>query len=461
MSALSRWLLIPPVSARLSERYQGYRRHGASPFSAALGCLWTILAWIVFPLEHPRWQRIRDGHKALYPHINAARPRPLDPARYLIQTLWLVMISSTKERHEPRWRSFARLKDVRGRYHQWMDTLPERVRQKTTHLEKEKELGHLSNGARRFILGVIVTFSLILALICITQPFNPLSQFIFLLLLWGVALLVRRMPGRFSALMLIVLSLTVSCRYIWWRYTSTLNWDDPVSLVCGLILLFAETYAWIVLVLGYFQVVWPLNRQPVPLPKEMSQWPTVDIFVPTYNEDLNVVKNTIYASLGMDWPKDKLNIWILDDGGRESFRQFARHVGVHYIARATHEHAKAGNINNALKHAKGEFVAIFDCDHVPTRSFLQMTMGWFLKEKQLAMMQTPHHFFSPDPFERNLGRFRKTPNEGTLFYGLVQDGNDMWDATFFCGSCAVIRRKPLDEIGGIAVETVTEDAHTS
>ncbi|MGS8617110.1 glycosyltransferase family 2 protein, partial [Salmonella enterica subsp. enterica serovar Infantis] len=63
--------------------------------------------------------------------------------------------------------------------------------------------------------------------------------------------------------------------------------------------------------------------------------------------------------------------------------------------------------------------------------------------------------------ERNLGRFRKTPNEGTLFYGLVQDGHDMWDATFFCGSCAVIRRKPRDEIGGIAVETVTEDAHTS
>ncbi|MBD4783568.1 hypothetical protein GUG12_06875, partial [Xanthomonas citri pv. citri] len=76
-----------------------------------------------------------------------------------------------------------------------------------------------------------------LALICVTQPFNPLAQFIFLMLLWGVALIVRRMPGRFSALMLIVLSLTVSCRYIWWRYTSTLNWDDPVSLVCGLILL--------------------------------------------------------------------------------------------------------------------------------------------------------------------------------------------------------------------------------
>ncbi|XPE70146.1 glycosyltransferase [Shigella boydii] len=81
------------------------------------------------------------------------------------------------------------------------------------------------------------------------------------------------------------------------------------------------------------------------------------------------------------------------------------------MRRTTHEHAKAGNIDNALKSAKGEFVSIFDCDHVPTRSFLQMTMGWFLKEKQLAMMQTPHHFFSPDPFERNLGRFRKTPTK--------------------------------------------------
>ncbi len=44
---------------------------------------------------------------------------------------------------------------------------------------------------------------------------------------------------------------------------------------------------------------------------------------------------------------------------------------------------------------------------------------------------------------------------------MVQDGNDFWNATFFCGSCAVLRRTALDEMGGIAVETVTEDAHTS
>ncbi|SEK86588.1 cellulose synthase (UDP-forming) [Kosakonia sacchari] len=461
MSGPASWLLIPPVSARLRARYQHYRQHGASWFSAASGCFWVILAWMFIPLEHPRWQQLRAQQQHWFPHIDPDRPRPLDPARYLLQSLWLLVTLPWGPPKSARRQRFARIRALRGRWYHWLDTLPERVTHRTGHLDHKKELSHISPRLRRFILGVIVVFSLILALLCITQPFNPLAQFVFLILLWGVALLVRRIPGRFSALMLIVLSLTVSCRYIWWRYTSTLNWDDPVSLVCGLVLLFAETYAWIVLVLGYFQVAWPLNRQPVPLPKDMSLWPSVDIFVPTYNEDLSVVKNTIYASLGIDWPKDKLKIWILDDGGREEFRQFASMVGVEYIARTTHEHAKAGNINNALKYAKGEFVSIFDCDHVPTRSFLQMTMGWFLKEKKLAMMQTPHHFFSPDPFERNLGRFRKTPNEGTLFYGLVQDGNDMWDATFFCGSCAVIRRGPLDQIGGIAVETVTEDAHTS
>jgi cellulose synthase (UDP-forming) len=76
-------------------------------------------------------------------------------------------------------------------------------------------------------------------------------------------------------------------------------------------------------------------------------------------------------------------------------------------------------------------------------------------------LQTPHHFYSPDPFERNLQQFRLIPSEGELFYGVVQDGNDFWNASFFCGSCAVLRRKALDQIHGIAVETVTEDAHTA
>src|SRR4029079_5441858 len=136
-------------------------------------------------------------------------------------------------------------------------------------------------------------------------------------------------------------------------------------------------------------------------------------------------------------------------------------VGVAYLARADHAHAKAGNINHALAHTTAEHVAIFDSDHVPTRTFLEMTLGWFRRDPRLGLVQTPHHFYSPDPFERNLGHFRRIPNESELFHRLIQDGNDLWNASFFCGSCAVMRRAALDAIGGIAVETVTEDAHTA
>jgi len=94
-------------------------------------------------------------------------------------------------------------------------------------------------------------------------------------------------------------------------------------------------------------------------------------------------------------------------------------------------------------------------------TFLQMTLGWFGRDPRLGLVQTPHHFYSPDPFERNLGRFRRVPNESELFHRLIQDGNDLWNASFFCGSCAVLRRAALDAIGGVAVETVTEDAHTA
>jgi len=303
--------------------------------------------------------------------------------------------------------------------------------------------------------------TLALALLCITQPFSYFAQFVFVLLLWGIALLVRRVPGRYATLILVVLSITVSCRYLWWRYTATLNWNNNFDLACGIVLLAAETYSWLVLMLGYVQVAWPLQRKPSALPADPRQWPTVDVLIPTYNEELSLVRHTVHAALGLDWPADKLRIHLLDDGRRPEFREFAAQAGVNYITRSDNRHAKAGNLNHALAQLDGELVAIFDCDHLPVRSFLQVTCGWFLRDAKLALVQTPHHFFSPDPFERNLRVFRRDPNEGELFYGLVQDGNDLWNAAFFCGSCAVLRRAAIDDIGGFATETVTEDAHTA
>jgi len=269
-------------------------------------------------------------------------------------------------------------------------------------------------------------------------------------------------------LTLMLLSICATLRYAYWRVSTVLAFlRDPAAhwstldawFVC--LLLLAECYAFAVLLLGYLQIVWPLRRDPVPLPDNPDDWPAVDLLITTYDEPLSLVRFTALAAMNIDWPADKLNVYILDDGKREDFRAFAENAGIGYMSRDTNEHAKAGNINHALHHVHSPFVAVFDCDHVPTRSFLQLTMGWFHRDQKLAVLQTPHHFYSPDPFERNLDQFRTIPNEDELFYGVVQDGNDFWNAAYFCGSCAVLRRNALDEIGGIAVETVTEDAHTS
>lgn len=314
---------------------------------------------------------------------------------------------------------------------------------------------------RNWLWATLAMGGIWMAGIFITSPFNLLGQGAFFLTTWWASLLINRIPGRLPTLLLICISLMVSSRYIWWRTFDTMNMATPEESGLAMVLYAAEFYTWFVLLLGYVQTAWPLQRDPVHLPSDIEQWPSVDVFIPTYNEPMAVVKPTVFAALGLDWPHDKLKIYLLDDGRREAFRQFAEEVEVGYIVREKHIHAKAGNINHALAQTDSEYVAIFDCDHIPTRSFLQMSMGWLVKDPNCVLVQTPHHFFSPDPFERNFDTFRRVPNEGNLFYGLVQDGNDLWNATFFCGSCAVIRRAPLEEIGGIAVETVTEDAHTA
>ena len=338
--------------------------------------------------------------------------------------------------------------EVLTRSQRWAQALSDRVDSLPKALRKALTLG-------------VTLMCALLAVFIITVPFDLYSQCIFAAGCFATALVLRKIPGRLTVMVMIGLSLTASLRYLYWRLTSTLGFEGWLDMVFGYGLVMAELYAMIVLVFGYIQTAWPLRRKPILMSGPPSEWPTVDVFIPSYNETLDIVKVTIFAAQAIDWPRDKLRVHVLDDGRREDFREFCEQIGVNYIVRDNNRHAKAGNLNEALKVTSGEFVAIFDADHVPTRSFLQVSIGWFLKDPKLAMLQTPHFFFSPDPFEKNLDTFRSVPNEGELFYGLVQDGNDLWNATFFCGSCAVIRREPLLEVGGVAVETVTEDAHTA
>ena len=159
-----------------------------------------------------------------------------------------------------------------------------------------------------------------------------------------------------TSLTLIVLSLFCTFRYAYWRISAVVfyfrnpgnNWTALDAFFIA-VLLFAECYAFTVMLLSYMQMIWPLKRKPVPLPDDLAEWPSVDLVIPTYNEPLSVVRFTALAAMNIDWPAEKLHVYILDDGKREEFRAFAEEAGIGYMTRSDNKHAKAGNINSALR----------------------------------------------------------------------------------------------------------------
>ena len=142
-------------------------------------------------------------------------------------------------------------------------------------------------------------------------------------------------------------------------------------------------------------------------------------------------------------------------------KRLARKMGAIYLARPTNEDAKAGNLNYGLAHSEGEYVAIFDSDHVPNKKFLNETLGYF-KDPKVAFVQTPQDFYNTSSFQHRYDFIKNLIwSEQSLFFKIIQRGKDSWNAAFLCGSCAVLKRSALKKIGGFATGTITEDIHTS
>jgi cellulose synthase (UDP-forming) len=183
---------------------------------------------------------------------------------------------------------------------------------------------------------------------------------------------------------------------------------------------------------------------------------TVDVFIPTVNEPLDVVRRTALAALAISYPHET---WILDDGERTAVRDLAGEIGCRYVARTKHSDTKAGNLNHALALARGDFIAVFDADHVADPRFLERTLGYFSDER-LAFVQTPQELFNADSFD-HLRPARTTSNGASFFHRIIQRSRDASNSTIYSGTSAVLRRRALDEIGGFATGTISEDVHTS
>lgn len=334
----------------------------------------------------------------------------------------------------------------------------------------DRTFGHVG---QRSLLGLIVIL-LVMSVPLIITPLEIWQQGIVAILLLAIGWLIvqvehsqnDRRTSEYLHLFLIWVSVITTLRYFYYRSVYTLNFDGWVNTVFSLLLYVAELYAVVGLMLNYFQTLKLKDRQPVPLSlRPQPQWFSVDVYIPTYNEDVEIVRKTALAALALDYPRDKKRVYVLDDGRkfpdrRRQLQTMCQEIGCTLLTRDNNDHAKAGNINTALRRTQGDLVLILDCDHIPSRDFLQNTVGFFYNPK-VTLVQTPHWFYNPDPFERNLLTQGKVPASNELFYKVVQKGNDFWNAAFFCGSAAVIRKDYVLEIGGIAVETVTEDCHTS
>ncbi|SCY55968.1 UDP-forming cellulose synthase catalytic subunit [Microvirga guangxiensis] len=281
---------------------------------------------------------------------------------------------------------------------------------------------------------------------------------------------------------IIALSLgtAIVLRYVFWRTTSTIPpITEIASFIPAILLYIAEMYSVMMLFLSLFVVSSPMpSRKPPKI--DPHNLPTVDVFVPSYNEDASLLATTLAAAKAMNYPDGKFTVWLLDDGGtdekcnsanphaaeaararRAELQTLCAALDVKYLTRARNLHAKAGNLNNGLENSTGDLVAVFDADHAPTRSFLEETVGFFSADKNLFLVQTPHFFINPDPLERNLGTFQTMPSENEMFYGVIQRGLDKWDAAFFCGSAAVLRREALQETNGFSGLSITEDCETA
>jgi cellulose synthase (UDP-forming) len=309
---------------------------------------------------------------------------------------------------------------------------------------------------RQGLTGVIFLAAIFLTLILanMTMP----AQAILSAVLFAFALLLGlKRHSETVRLMLLLISVVAAARYITWRLLYTLSLTGPVEGTVSMLLFLAECYTIYTLLGFYFQTL-VLDHSQDDAITDPSFTPTVDVFICSLDESVDIVRRTVSGALAIDYPNKQ--VYILDDGRREEMKQLASDLGCGYFRRPDNKHAKAGNVNNALPQTNGELILFLDADQIPVRTILRRTVHVF-KDPKMALMQTAHRTLNAGPVERNLYLEGILPNEQELFFQLVQVGSNFWNAAFFCGSSAVIRRSILLEVGNMATETVTEDSHTS
>lgn len=263
----------------------------------------------------------------------------------------------------------------------------------------------------------------------------------------------------------IFVGIVLGWRYMAWRIFDTIpSADHPIDFITGVIFTTVEALTMIGATASQLFLTRTRNRtaeadRNVQRLLARPSLPKIDVLICTYNEDESILERTIIGTLALTYPN--FRVWVCDDGRRSWLKDLCAYHGVGYLTRDSNAHAKAGNINAALKKLaaldeKPEFISILDADFVPLPQFLTRAVSLAL-DPDVAVVQTPQHFFNPDPVQSNLALTRVWPDEQRFFFDIVMASKDAWNAAFCCGTSSVIRFSALQGIGGFPTDSVTED----
>lgn len=248
-------------------------------------------------------------------------------------------------------------------------------------------------------------------------------------------------------------ALALSAAYLAWRGLFTLDAGAPWLSVPLYLLEIHAAFGLFLFTLS----LWDVDVRPTISPT-LTTANRVAVLIPTYNEGREILLPTVAAAIAMRVDHET---WVLDDGDRPDVRRMAEELGARYLARPTHEHAKAGNLNHALGIVEADLVAILDADHVASPEFLVRTLGYF-DDPLLALVQTPQDFYNRSSFEHEVHDLEDDRfHEQVLFYRAIQPGKNRWGAAFWCGTGAVVRTAALRDVGGVATDSITEDIQTT
>ncbi len=259
--------------------------------------------------------------------------------------------------------------------------------------------------------------------------------------------------------------LALAWRYMLWRIFDTLP-PPGITLDYGLGVLFTvvETLSMVGASLSLFFLTRTRNRtkeadDDIAWLRSLPRQPLVDVLICTYNEEEAIIERTIIGALGIDYANYRL--WVCDDGHRSWLKQLCEEHGCGYITRKDNENAKAGNINNALRYlstlpVRPDFVCILDADFIAKSQLLTRTLA-LMREPDVGCVQTPQHFYNPDPIQRNLALSRVWPDEQRFFFDVVMASKDAWGGAFCCGTSSLLRFAPLMQIKKFPTDSVTED----